>query len=98
MTIDLGNYACDTFYADGDLLVSALGGWLGLCSRSPLFEMVSLMAAVCDWWHGVPQLFFIMDGDTTEEEAFQAPSSCSVVYLQMVQVGVDGNVDGVKVC
>ena len=47
---------------------------------------------VCDWWHGRPQLFFVTLGNAGEV-AFLAPTSCSVVDLQMVlpdEEGQDG--------
>jgi hypothetical protein len=34
---------------------------------------------VCDWWHGVPQLFFRLGYYSTP-----APSSCADVYLKPV--------------
>ena len=34
---------------------------------------------VCDWWHGVPQLFFRISYYSST--AYEAPASCADVYL-----------------
>jgi hypothetical protein len=70
--------------------------------RKPWTVLISLPARkrytdrvnniVCDWWHGLPQLFYVTPGHAGEV-AFLAPTSCSVVDLQMVlpdEEGQDG--------
>lgn len=58
------------------------GGWLGEClilgSRN---EIGAKLTAVCDWWHGVPQLFYRISYYTTP-----APASCADVYLKPVYI------------
>ena len=38
--------------------------------------------AACDWWHGVPQLFYLVAGFDVD---LNIPSSCSTVNLKWVQ-------------
>lgn len=58
------------------------GGWLGKCSEPALTEMAETdWNAVCDWWHGVPQLFYRISYYTTP-----APASCADVYLKPVYI------------
>jgi hypothetical protein len=55
------------------------GGWLG--EHSPHLYSSRLPADVqiaCDWWHGAPQLFWLV---AYEEGAIPYPSSCSEVDL-----------------
>lgn len=84
--IDVGASNCNGFFADGDLLMCTAGEWLGECSLL-FFHRVNVTNrfgnSVCDWWHDLPQLFYVTPFEAAGAP-FLAPSSCSVVDLQMV--------------
>ena len=61
------------------------GGWLGKHAALLLWltalELTMILA--CDWWHGVPQLFYLLAGYASYQVI---PASCSTVELQVIPV------------
>jgi hypothetical protein len=57
------------------------GGWMGESVSSTVTDKLLTKCTVCDWWHGVPQLFFRISYYSTP-----APASCADIYLKPVYI------------
>jgi hypothetical protein len=84
--IDAAESPTAGFKINGTKLVGSsdldFGGWLGKhVVRLIALELTAILA--CDWWHGVPQLFYLIAGYASYQVI---PASCSNVKLQVIPI------------